>query len=228
MSNLEHYRSCHEYREILRILQKSSTLQENLLWQTHDFGKNIINVHHFEIDFVAREVVVMFDTGKYRVNPDLPLYVKLDYRGTVFKVTNFRVALNSLCFSFPDQVKTQELRSARRHIFNPQLEKHVAMRPALSSMKEISGELHFRSLDISPNGLGLVVSEHNRSFLKNNRILWITKLQDQTLPNAILAEVVYINNEVDQKYINRRQKDLKVGLKLSESFPAEYYSRFIQ
>ena len=72
-----------------------------------------------------------------------------------------------------------------------------------------------------------MVSEHNRSFLKNNRILWLTRLQDQMLPQAILAEVVYINNEVEHRSAVRRQKDLKVGLKLSEPFPSEFYNRFI-
>jgi hypothetical protein len=222
------YRSTIENREILRILQKAGPLQDNILWQSHSLGKNIIPVHHFEIDFVSREIVVFFDSFKNRLNPELPLYVKLDYRGTVFKVSEFRMTKTTLHFGFPEEVKTLELRSIPRHVFNPHLEKHIALRPALHAMKEASSELHFRSIDISESGVGLLVSEHNRSFLKNNRILWLTRLQDQMLPSAILAEVVYLNTDSEGRSSNRRQKDLKVGLKLSEPFPSENYHRFIQ
>ena len=222
------YRSTMENREILRILQKAGPLQDNILWQTHALGKNIIPVHHFEIDFVSRELVVFFDSLKSQLNPELPLYVKLDYRGTVFKVSQFRMTKTTLHFSFPEEVRTLELRSIPRHIFNPNIEKHIALRPALHAVKDTSSELHFRSLDISEFGVGLLVSEHNRSFLKNNRILWLTRLQDHVLPSAILAEVVYMNSDTENRSSIRRQKDLKVGLKLSESFPSDYYHRFIQ
>lgn len=222
------YRSSIENREILRILQKAGPLQDNILWQSHSLGKNIIPVHHFEIDFVSREIVVFFDSFKNRLNPEMPLYVKLDYRGTVFKVSEFRMAKTTLHFGFPEKVKTLELRSIPRHVFNPHLEKYITLRPALHAMKQVSSELHFRSIDISESGVGLLVSEHNRLFLKNNRILWLTSLQDQMLPNAILAEVVYLNTDSEGRSSNRRQKDLKVGLKLSEPFPSDNYHRFIQ
>ncbi len=55
------FRSCQEYREILRILQKASDLQDNILWQSLAVGKNIVKIHHFEIDFVTRGLQVYFD-----------------------------------------------------------------------------------------------------------------------------------------------------------------------
>lgn len=228
MSNLENYRSSLDYREILRILQKATTLQENFLWQSHALGRNVIGIHHFEIDFVAREVVVYFDNQRFQLEDELPLYVKLDYRTSVFKVTNFRKVLNAVHFAFPTEIKTLELRSFPRHTFLPNQEKVVSLKPSLSGNRETGNELQVRALDISQYGLGLLISENNRSFLKNNRILWITKLGDYDLGHPVLAEVVYMNNEVDTRYQNRKMRDLKVGLKLSGFFPGEIYQHFIQ
>ncbi|HXH76137.1 MAG TPA: hypothetical protein VNJ08_14295 [Bacteriovoracaceae bacterium] len=226
--NLENYRSSLEYREILRILQKASSLQENFVWQSTSMGKNIISIHHLEIDFVAREVVVYFDGKTYMIESDLPVYVKLDYRTSVFKVPEFRMGLGCLYFPFPKEIKTQELRNNTRFPFTPDNEKHVSIKPSLAGKRETGGELQVRLMDISYYGLGLIISEYNRSFIKNNRILWITKLQDEILPDPILAEVVYISNELDHQYQTRKNKELRVGLKLSGIFPLDIFQRFLQ
>lgn len=229
MMNLESYRSSTDYREILRILQKASSLQDNFLWQSHAIGRTVIPVHHFEIDFVTREVVVYFDTQKYLVDTQLPLYVKLDYHTSVFKVMDYRTTIESVHFSFPIEVKTQELRALPRHAFRPQADRAVSLKPTLTGLnRESSHELQVRVMDVSESGLGLIVSEHNRSFLKNNRILWVTRVQDMPLLYPVLAEVVYINNEVEAKYQIRKVKEMKVGLKLSGSIPPEIYHKFIQ
>lgn len=227
MSIAENYRSSHDYREILRILQKASSLQENFLWQTHAVGRVVIPIQHFEIDFVTREVVVSFDHHRFHVDPELPIYVKLDYRTTVFKVSSYREGADGVHFSFPQEMKTLELRAFPRHQFHPNQEQTVALKPSLAGNRDQGHELQVRVLDISPTGIGLIISEHNRSFLKNNRILWVTQLGSHKLGHPVLAEVVYMNNEVDLKFSGRRQKELKVGLKLSGFFPEDIYQSFL-
>lgn len=229
MNNLEKYRSSSEYREILRILQKATSDQENILWQSHTVGKTIVPVQYLEIDFISREVMVNFSSEHHRIDPELPLYVKLDYRGTVFKINNFRQNLNSLNFSFPEMIKTMELRNKPRHTFKAAQDKFVTLKSTISSGAADGGsELKVRALDISETGLGLIVSEQNRNFLKNNRILWVTGLENMNLPHSVLAEVIYINSEVEPQFQIKRQKSLKVGLKISGVFHPEVYHRFIQ
>jgi hypothetical protein len=82
-------------------------------------------------------------------------------------------------------------------------------------------------MDVSEKGLGLIVSEQNRSFLKNNRVLWISGLHENSLDIPILAEGAYLNSEVDSKFQIKKQRSLKVGLSLSVSFPADVYNRFL-
>lgn len=226
---LSNYRSSVEHREILRILQKSTTLEENILWQSNALGKTVVPVHHFEIDFVSREVVIYYDAHLHRVDSNLTLYVKLDYRTSVFKVNDFRFGQNSIHFPFPAEIKTQELRTLPRVHFRPQQDKYVTLKASTTSTlsKDSGASLTVRALDISEYGLGLMISENNRSFIKNNRILWVTSLQGESLQYPILAEVMYINTEIDPKFqITKKQKDLKVGLKLSGIIPEDIYKRF--
>lgn len=227
--NLANFRTSTEYREILRILQKSSSQGENILWQSHALGKNIVPINHFEIDFVSRGVVIYYDYNQFRVDAGLQLYVKLDYRTSVFKIPEFRLTKNAIHFSFPAEIRSEELRQAERHFFDPSIERFVTVKPAISSQQaDAAQEISMRAIDVSRLGLGLMVSESNRSFLRNNRILWITKLQDMRLNMPIMAEVMYINNELDQRYVKRKQKDLKVGLRLSSHFQDEVFNNFIR
>lgn len=229
MLNLENYRSSSDYREILRILQKASTLEENILWQSHSMGRSIIPIHHMEIDFVSREVVIHFDSKRYSVTSDLPLYVKLDYRTSVFKVEAFREGLSSVSFPFPSELKTQELRTAPRFQFSPQKEKFISVKPSLGGPGRNGGhELNVRAYDASETGMGLIISEHNRAYLKHNRILWVTRLQEELLEVPVLAEVVYINSDVDPKFQTKKQRDLKFGIKFSAPISSDIYQKFIQ
>ncbi len=222
------FRTCMEYREILRILQKSSSLQDNLLWQSLSVGKNIVKIHHFEIDFVSRGLQIFFDGTKSRIDPKLPLFVKLDYRSSIFKITDFQVLNNVVTSLLPTEIKALEMRSNPRHKFKEDQEKFVSLKPSLSTMgKDLGNEIQVKVFDVSPYGLGLLISEQNRSYMKNNRILWITKLQNLELQYPILAEVVYISNEVDHKY-SKKTKELKVGLKLSGVLPPRIYQDFLK
>lgn len=218
------FRTCLEYREILRILQKSSSLQDNFLWQSMAVGKNIVKIHHFEIDFVTRGLMISYDGTRSKVDPNLPLYVKLDYRSSIFKITEFQVGTNVIACQLPTEIKALELRTNPRHRFADNQEKFVSLKPSLTAM-ETTNEIQVKVADISTYGLGLVVSENNRAYMKNNRILWVTRLQDIDLQYPILAEVVYISNESESKFGKR--KEVKVGLKLSGVFPPRIYQDFL-
>ncbi|MFL5785206.1 MAG: hypothetical protein ACJ76H_11385 [Bacteriovoracaceae bacterium] len=221
------FRTCLEYREILRILQKSSALQDNFLWQSLSVGKNVVKIHHFEIDFVSRGLVIYFDGTRSKIDPKLPLFVKLDYRSSIFKISEFQATNNQISCHLPTEIKALEMRTNPRHKFREDQDKFVSLKPSLNASNlDMGNEIQVKVFDVSPYGLGLLISEQNRSYMKNNRILWVTKLQNMDLHYPILAEVVYISSEVDNRY-SRRNKELKVGLKLSGVFPPRIYQDFL-
>src|SRR5690606_35426068 len=109
--------------------------------------------------------------------------------------------------TFPEEVKTIELRSTSRRVFLPNEDKVVTLKPSLPGrMSDNAPELTFRAVDVSLQGLGLLVSESNRSFLKNNRILWVTKLGDEILRDSLLAEVMYMSSDIEPRYQVKKQK----------------------
>ncbi len=204
------YRSSHEYREILRIFQKTSFLTQNLVWQNQNGTRLIVPVSTLEIDFMAREVVLSLSENKH-LDPNYPLYVKLDYHLTVFKVTKFHFSGTTVSFEIPKEVKTPELRSVERFNLEESVDSFIYFSPFLNDKSQPKDELKIKILDISRTGMGLLISDKNKSFIRNHRVFWITKIQEETLENPILAEVVYISSE----YYSSKDRNYKFGVKLS-------------
>ncbi len=204
------YRSSFEYREILRIFQKTSFLNQNLIWQNKNGKRLIISIENLEIDFMAREVVLTFQENK-DLDSNYPLYVKLDYQLTVFKITKFHYSGATLSFEIPKEVKTPELRSVERFTLDESSDSFIYLSPFLNDRNQAKDELKIKILDISRTGMGLLISDKNKSFVRNHRIFWITKIQEETLESPILAEVVYISSE----YHSQKDKNYKFGVKLS-------------
>lgn len=77
------------------------------MWQSLTSGRKlIVPIDYFEIDFVTREVVVFYDKTSFKLLENLPLYIKLNYQMSIFKVTHFKQELDSIHLEFPKIMKT--------------------------------------------------------------------------------------------------------------------------
>jgi hypothetical protein len=113
MNMLASYRSSQDHREILRILQKSSALKGNFMWQSLSSGRKfVVPIDYLEIDFVTREIAVFYDKNSFKLFKEIPLYIKLHYQTSVFKVIHFSEELDSIHLQFPKIIKTLEATSS--------------------------------------------------------------------------------------------------------------------
>jgi hypothetical protein len=220
-TNVENYRSCIEYKEILRILQKSSFLPENIIWQNIGGKRVIIPIENLEIDFMARDLVVSSGEDLTHLSSEYPLYVKLDYHSTVFKVLNYQVSPHLITFEIPKEMKTPELRTDSRSAISNAGQKTIMISPFLNEKTSKGEELKIQLVDVSINGLGLLISEKNKSYIRNHRVFWLHSMDDQILEYPLLAEVVYISSE----YFSLKDKTFKFGMKLSKPLPKPLFEK---
>lgn len=224
-SLIQNYRTSAESKEILRLLQRSGTIEGNFFWQSLATGKRIIPITHIEIDFVARDVKVVFESQKFDLDVAQIIFVKLETNQTVFKVKDFTYNNGELHFAIPDEVKTLEHRIEKRLVVPPTREKTLCLRAVQSN--STTQELKVKAVDISYDGLGICVSETNRSFIRHNRILWLTELNGNELRHPILAEVVYIQSHAAHFRSLGKGHELRVGLKLSAAIPQQAFQQFL-
>ena len=223
------YRSSSDFKEILRVLQKSTSCEETFLWQSNNGNRLVVPVQFLEIDFIAREVIIIFENEKYPLNLKLPLYVNLAHSKSAFKISDIRQSpQGALHFPFPDLIKMPELRSFERRSLSGST-KFVNLRSFMFNVaKDILHEQRVRVMDISAGGMAVLVPIEERNFLKNNRILWVSALDETLLKEPILAEIVYISTELEQNVLKTKEKFLKVGIKLSTTLDQDFLVRFYQ
>jgi hypothetical protein len=223
------YRSCTDFKEILRVLQKSTSCEETFLWQSNNGNRLVVPVQFLEIDFIAREVIIIFETEKYPLNLNLPFYVNLAHSKSAFKISEVRQShQGALHFPFPDLIKMPELRSFERRSLSGS-KKFVNLRSFMFNVaKDILHEQRVKLMDISAGGMAVLVPIEQRNFLKNNRILWVSAMDDTLLKDPILAEIVYISTDVEQNVKKTKEKLLKVGIKLSTTLDQDFLTKFYQ
>lgn len=228
MSIAENYRSTKEYREILRILQNSGSHKDNFLWQNFDTLRQITSIKNLEIDFVAREVTAFLDPAVTVLDSSRSFFIKLDYKGSIFKVDSYKIEKNLVRFSFPKLIKTLELRGYKRYCLDPKNENLVCLKVSRTETKELSTEFFIRVLDISYNGLGLLISDLNHSFLNQHKSVLITQIGSNKLSQPIKGEVLYLSDDFDSSYCKRKYRQKKFGLKLFSYIPETIFESLIQ
>lgn len=220
---MPNYRTSAESKEILRLLQRSGTTEGNFFWQSFDNSKRVIPILHIELDFVARDVMISFENYNFEVDPDRPIFVKLELNQTVFKVEKFTFINGEIHFAIPEEIKTLELRTKPRFVLPLEKDKTYSLKPVQAGAG--TQQLKVKAIDICAEGIGIVVSEMNRSFLRNNRILWLTELGKIELKHPILAEVVYLQTYQTTGKLSKN-KEVRAGLKLSGIIPEAQYEHF--
>lgn len=209
--NLAKYRDTNDYREILRLFQKSSEYEGSLLWQNIKGQRKVFSISYLEIDFVGRDVVVYLDNPQ-DVSPDQPLYSKLSYNDTIFKVEDFFVQQDCLSFKFPATLKTWEMRTSERFLLDDNDEHSVVL--SVSGKADSSQQLKVSLKDFSAKGLGLSISELNKHLIKNNKIFWIHAIDGYRFIEPLQGTVTHLNKE------NQGRK-FRFGIHLQKVLPIE-------
>ncbi|MFA5582914.1 MAG: hypothetical protein WDA09_01765 [Bacteriovoracaceae bacterium] len=209
--NFSKYRDTNDYREILRLFQKSSEQQNNLLWQNINGKREVYAISNLEIDFVGREVVGFLENPS-DLKPGHTAYFKLSYNDTIFKLSDFFVQQDCVSFKFPETLKTWDLRANERFSLDDGEEYSAVL--SADSASDVSQQMKVRLKDFSATGLGLTISELNKHIIKQNKTFWIHAINDYKFHRPIVADVMYLSKEIqDKRY--------RFGVQLQQSLPIE-------
>lgn len=209
--NIAKYRDTTDYREILRLFQKSSETEGNLLWQNLDGSRKVLAVSHLEIDFVGREVVVYLENPQ-ELQLNSIVYFKLSYNDTIFKLEDFLVQSDSLSFKFPKTLKTWELRASERFTLDEDDEHSVVL--AVNDHSDASGQLRVNLKDFSAKGLGLSISELNKHIVNDNRSFWVYAINGYRFSQPLPGKVTHLSKEaIGNRY--------RFGIHLEKVLPIE-------
>lgn len=221
------YRDAESNIEIDSILAEDVTA-ECLIWQNLEGERVVYKIK--KVDKSEDGKIVTFRIIDYNEDFDShgPVYVKLSYRGTMFRSSIATINKNEISLNFPlfADVKTIEMRGEPRIGFDLKIEKFVTIGVLHLGQLQNEQSLKFQIMDISESGLCVLVSDKNKNFLTNSLNLALIQLGGLELDNPII---------LSQKYSSpyRYRKDgksiycIRVGFELEEKITKNQIKIFI-
>lgn len=192
------------------------------IWQTgSSLERDIFQIVQIQIDSIHNKVI--FRTNSLsQVSQDFPIFVRLRYRNIIFRLEphQFKVVGDKLICSIPNDVKALAMRTTDRYVLPFELDVSLSLKRFARTMKEITPELEVRIIDVSENGIGILISGANKEFLRPYDHFWIKAVDHQMLNRDILGTVLYV---APKGYFLKR-KDVRVGLSLSTGLSWETFS----
>lgn len=201
--------------QIITVIEKGS-LFGGVLWQASPYTPEgrasfqIIQIHNdLKID------KVIFRTPSIaEINPDVPVFIRLNYRNLIFRLLpgEFKVSGDKIVCTYPHEARAlQERKDGDRYVLPMNAEISLSLKRIERTMREMTYEMELRILDVSERGFGILISSHNREYLKTNDHFWLKSIDHSSLRAPILGNVCY----VAPKGYYLKRGDVRVGLSLS-------------
>ncbi len=182
------------------------------MWQTFADHRTIFTFQDYKLDLATKEMIVVADVSKEKLDSKLPIYVKLPYRETIFKGNVLQINSSEISLAIPKEVQMRDFRETLRSNFNPG-EKFVDIRTSLAGL----GSMKVSLKDISQTGIGLLVSDNNIHLFQTGQTLELTSVNDDQLKMPILGTVVYTTKQ--PKVPNAKGFLYRVGIKMFSLIP---------
>ena len=221
------YRDAGSTVEIDSILAGGVT-KNCLIWQNIEGERVIYIIKHITKSEDGKLVTFQIADFQNDFIQDEAVYVKLNYRGTMFRSSITKISKNLITLNFPlvVDVKTIELRGEPRISFDLSDEYFVSLGVIHDGKWQKEQVLRFPVVDISESGVCLLVSDQNKNFLKNSLVLIITHLGGVELDKPVSLEQKY-STPFRYRKNGKSFFNIRVGFSLSEKLPQDKISAFM-
>jgi hypothetical protein len=171
---MDNYRLLAHKDEIIKMVKKAPVQEIGVIWQTVPCKREIYQIKKLE---VLSDAMIFHTTLPFEFENDFPVYIKLNYKNLVFKISpdEYMVSKNQMSCPYPKEAKAIEERSTER---TPIPEKNA---PKLT-LRVLSGGTAQDVEVILDN-----ISEKREFFMRNTvfKLIKINELEHKE--NAILS-----------------------------------------
>lgn len=225
MSVAHKYRSTRSWKEIIKVVQKSSGMEGNFLWQTNSTERVILSISEIEV-FPELNVIKLSLESSDKLNLYDESYLKLSFRDSVFKVTIFKVEGNQASILVPDEIKAKELRENSRTKFKPKDEKMVTMSLSIDLTRSSQASLQLQVIDLSETGMSIVVSDQNLELIHSASRFVLDKLGESQLTFKVPVQLIY-SHRLRYRYRKAIIRGNRVGFKFLDKIDKKELEKFI-
>lgn len=209
--------------QIITLIERASLFGGDI-WQAHPDchqGKLVSQVIQIQNDLKSDRVILR-TPSIVQFTPDLPLFVKLNYRNIIFRLLpgDFKVIGDKITSHYPEEAKAMpERKGGDRYVLPFQSETSLSLKRIERTMREMTYEMELRIVDVSEKGFGILISSHNREYLRQNDHFWLKSVDHTSLRSPILGSVCYVR----PKGYYLKRGDVRVGLSLAVPLSQETF-----
>lgn len=210
---------------IITIIEKASLFGGDI-WQTTPGigqGRQVTQIIEIQTD-LRSDRVVLRTPSFLQVQPDLPIFVRLNYRNIIFRLEpgEFKVNGDKVSCRYPEEARAlEERKGGDRYVLPFNADISLSLKRVERTLREMTYEMELRIIDVSERGFGILISSQNKDCLKKNDHLWLKSIDHEPLRTPILGSVCYV---APRGYYLKRG-DVRVGVSLSMPIAREMLER---
>lgn len=176
-----------------------------------------------KIDVVEKGMLLIKLPDEVQIEKSRPVSIKLNYRNISFSLSSndYSIEGRTIIGHLPKSAKALALRDTERYAFPLDLKVSGIIHRVEKRSSTFNGEIQL--IDLSRNGLGILLINAEPQTLVANDHIWIKSLNGQSLSSPIFGRVVY---SFERKFKNTI--DLKCGISLDSSIPEELFQELQQ
>lgn len=183
--------------EIIKILETSMRLDGNILWQNVDDQRVVHKMNVANFDIKDGTFTIMLHDGEKRIQKELPTYVKLNFRKSIFKVEVVEINDRMITVKIPDEVMATEGRKVNRRRFTTADKKKITLK-AHDFSGIFKNNYEFQIIDLSSSGMALILNDKEVDQLYNAKKIELIALGKTILMNPIECLAIYSHTEDEE------------------------------
>lgn len=219
--DMSHLRPIENRLQIISIIEKASLFGGDI-WQSipgQPHGRHVSQIIQIQTE-LRSDRVVLRTPSIVQISPELPIFVRLNYRNIIFRLypADFKVNGDKISCRYPEEARAFEERSGGdRYVLPFNADISLSLKRVERSIRELTYEMELRIIDVSERGFGILISSQNRECLKKHDHFWLKSIDHTPLSNPIMGSVCY----VAPKGYYLKRGDVRVGVSLSKPIALE-------
>ncbi len=157
------------------------------------------------------------------INNGNVLFVKLNYRSIIFRLDPGQYVCDGqfIFCSLPKVIMGLEKRPGGDRFVMPTLaDVSISLKKMERYFGEITFQLELRVIDVSEQGLGIIVTSSNKHILKHHDRFNIYSIDNRPLNRPIAGVICYVQSKGE----GVKRGDVRMGLKLNSRFDSETFT----
>jgi HD-GYP domain-containing protein (c-di-GMP phosphodiesterase class II) len=213
--------------DIIHAIKVGKKKPKSILWQSAFGTKVVFEFTGLDLDN-KRDLIRIKVSENYKLRSNLPVYIKLNHRNTIFKGYIHFIEKDLVFFKLPDEIHIEEYREFERFSISEDESSEIFLNVESNLVSNAKVKIPIILNDISQSGLGAVIREKDKSsLLERDSTITLSELGDVKFAESISLKIVHaVQMATENK--GHMAGVYKIGIKFDETLSKDYLQQFLK